>query len=651
MKTLWKSLFILALGAFAFSSCEDVPEPYPTPGQENGGTDTPTEPTGDGTLANPFNSIAANQYIENNLAEGETSTETIYIKGKVVSIKENFTTQYGNAAFYISEDGKNKNTFYVYRALYLGNVKYTSGDVLAAGDEVIVCGKVTNYNGTYETVQNGAYVYSINGKTADGEPTTPGEPAGEGTQASPYNVAAALNIIKALDASAQTEPMYVKGKISSIKSVETAQYGNANYYISDDGTNSNELYIFQSFYLGNVKFTSADQIKVGDEVVIYGPFVNYMGNIPETAGKGASYIYSLNGKTADNGGAEDPTPGEGTYINETFSKLFGSFSVHTVQGIAWVLDTYGYAKATGYDNASKTTTPSASYLVSSPVDMSTSKEAIVSFDYILRYVTTSAGEAIDGIVNKVLVTDNYTNDPSTTNWTDITGELKEVRDWSSWQKFSVAVPANLIGKANITFALYYECGTSSGTWEVKNFTVKEGKNENEGDNDDNTGKDDNVGDPNSANGDFETWENGLPVNWKTKSTAGNATLSQSTDAHNGNYSVKVAGATQNKRLSYKELNLKPGEYTMTFYTKAAGSNAGSCRPGYAIVVDGKISSGNDYIYGDYVNDIKGDWTLVTHNFTIDNEGTYCVLIMNSKNKGDLLIDDFTLIMGDEIIIK
>ncbi|MDE7377664.1 MAG: hypothetical protein K2N13_01730 [Paraprevotella sp.] len=312
MKTLWKSLFILALGAFAFSSCEDVPEPYPTPGQGNGGTETPTEPIGDGTLANPFNCIAANQYIENNLAEGETSTEAIYIKGKVVSIKENFTTQYGNAAFYISEDGKNKNTFYVYRALYLGNVKYTSGDVLEAGDEVIVCGKVTNYNGTYETVQNGAYVYSINGKTADGEPTTPGEPTGEGTQASPYNVAAALNIIKALDASAQTEPMYVKGKISSIKSVETAQYGNANYYISDDGTNSNELYIFQSFYLGNVKFTSADQIKVGDEVVIYGPFVNYMGNTPETAGKGASYIYSLNGKTADNGGSEDPTPGEAT---------------------------------------------------------------------------------------------------------------------------------------------------------------------------------------------------------------------------------------------------------------------------------------------------------------------------------------------------
>ncbi len=521
MKTLWKSLFILALGAFAFSSCEDVPEPYPTPGQENGGTETPAEPTGDGTLDNPF------------------------------------------------------------------------------------------------------------------------------------NVVAALEKITVLDATTETEPMYVKGKICSIKTIETAQYGNANYYISDNGkdTKDTRLYIFQSYYLGNVKFTSEDQIKIGDEVVIYGRFVNYQGNTPETVGKGTSYIYSLNGKTDSSNTPEDPTPDKGSYINETFSKSFGSFSVHTVNGNAWVLDTYGYAKATGYDNASKTTTPSSSYLVSSPVDMSTSKEAIVNFDYILRYVTTSAGEAINGIVNKVLVTDNYTDNPSTTNWIDITGDLKEVKDWNSWQKFSVAVPTDLIGKPNVTFALYYACETSSGTWEVKNFTVKEGKNENEGDNNDNTGKDDNVGDPNSANGDFEAWENGLPVNWKTESTAGNATLSQSTDAHNGNYSVKVAGATQNKRLSYKELNLKPGEYTMTFYTKAAGTNAGSCRPGYAIVVDGKISGGNDYIYGDYVNDIKGDWTLVTHNFTIDKEGTYCVLIMNSKNKGDLLIDDFTLTMGDEIIIK
>lgn len=44
MKTIWKSLFILALGAFAFSSCEDVPEPYDLPNNgENGGNEQEVE--------------------------------------------------------------------------------------------------------------------------------------------------------------------------------------------------------------------------------------------------------------------------------------------------------------------------------------------------------------------------------------------------------------------------------------------------------------------------------------------------------------------------------------------------------------------------------------------------------------------------------
>src|SRR3712207_931783 len=80
------------------------------------------------------------------------------------------------------------------------------------------------------------------------------DPTGEGTQANPYNVSAAMQAISALDADAQTQPIYVKGKISKIVSVETEKYGNANYYISDDGsTNGKQLYIFQSYYLGNVK--------------------------------------------------------------------------------------------------------------------------------------------------------------------------------------------------------------------------------------------------------------------------------------------------------------------------------------------------------------------------------------------------------------
>lgn len=165
------------------------------------------------------------------------------------------------------------------------------------------------------------------------------------------------------------------------------------------------------------------------------------------------------------------------------------------------------------------------------------------------------------------------------------------------------------------------------------------------------GGDDNTGDVTATNGDFETWVDGMPNKWKTASTAGNATLSQSTDAHGGKYSVKVGGTTSvNKRIGYQETELKAGTYTMTFYAKAATATGASVRPGFVPVTDGKVGS---YVYGDYTNNISnGEWVLVTHTFEITADGTYCLVIMNSKNPGaDVLIDDFTLTMGSNVIIK
>lgn len=151
------------------------------------------------------------------------------------------------------------------------------------------------------------------------------------------------------------------------------------------------------------------------------------------------------------------------------------------------------------------------------------------------------------------------------------------------------------------------------------------------------------------NGDFESWTDGQPDNWKSACSASNATLSQSTDSHSGSYSVEVAGTTSaNKRLAYKEMTLSAGTYTMTFYAKAATSTGGSVRPGYAVVTDGKVQSGNDYKYGDYINDLTtSSWTEVSHTFTLDASTQVCLVIMNSKKVGaNVLIDDFTLTSSD-----
>ena len=119
---------------------------------------------GDGSLVNPFNAVAASAYAEY-IGRNSISND-VYIKGKVSSVEENYSTQYGNATFYISDDGSDSNKFYIYRALYLGNRKYTSGELLKEGDDVIIRGKVTNYKGnTPETVSGEACLYSLNGKT------------------------------------------------------------------------------------------------------------------------------------------------------------------------------------------------------------------------------------------------------------------------------------------------------------------------------------------------------------------------------------------------------------------------------------------------------------------------------------------------------
>ena len=151
------------------------------------------------------------------------------------------------------------------------------------------------------------------------------------------------------------------------------------------------------------------------------------------------------------------------------------------------------------------------------------------------------------------------------------------------------------------------------------------------------------------NGDFELWDGATPLYWKSKSTASSATLSQSTDARGGQYAVCVqANSASNKRLAYQETTLAAGTYTMSFYAKAATSAVSSVRPGYVpMKADGTADSSN-YKYGDYVNDIPSEWTLVTHTFTLDAETTLCLVIMNPKTSSshtasDVLIDDFTLV--------
>ena len=477
MKKYIFSVLMAAMAAFTFISCEDVPEPYTQPTKPDAGGTTEGEPKGTGTAADPFNSIAAINYC-NTLEAGVESDKEVYIKGKVVSIKEQFSTSYGNGSFYIADD-ESSEKFYIFRSLYLGNKKWTASDPeLKEGDEVVVCAKVMNYMGnTPETVANKTYLVSLNGKTADGSGSgdITGTAKGDGSAANPFNSVAAQKYTAALEPGVVSDKeFYIKGKVQSIKEQFSASYGNGSFYIADDA-NSTQFYIFRIYYFGGEKWKEGDMtLKEGDEIVVCAKLINYMGNTPETNQGGK--LISVNGKTSAGGGEVKPDPDP---------------------------------------------------------------------------------------------------KPDPTPGEVATGE----------------------------------------------------------------------------NGGFETWADGKPTNWKTASTAGNATLSQSEDAHSGKYSVKVGGsASANKRLGYKEITLKAGEYKVKFYAKAVTEKGASVRPGLVPVTDGKVGN---YIYGDYVNKLKNtEWKLVEQTLTISADGTYCFVIMNAqKPGGDVLIDDFTVTFGSTAIIK
>lgn len=296
MKRIFFSVIALAVGVLSFTSCDDVPEPYNKPNYDPADEPVVVDPTGSGTVEDPFNISAANNYIAN----GGDATADVYVMG-VISLINSVDTSYGNATYYISDDGKTTTQLEVYRGYYKNGEKFTAEDQIQVGDTVIVCGKLVNYNGTYEFTQGSKIVYQ-NGTWYASQIDT-GNAEGTGTEADPYNIAAVLQLYANNSYDSNTE-VYVKGTVSQIQSIDTGNYGNATYYLSDDGTTNNQYEIYRGYYLEGAKFTSEDQLKVGDVVVVRGKLTMY--NTTKEMAQGSA-IVSING----NGGGTT-TGGDGT---------------------------------------------------------------------------------------------------------------------------------------------------------------------------------------------------------------------------------------------------------------------------------------------------------------------------------------------------
>lgn len=240
-------------------------------------------PSGDGTEANPYNVVAA-------LDAAVAGATDVYVKGIVSKAPTSLNTKYNSLTYYISVDGKQEDELQVYSGKSFGGADFLAKEDIQLGDVVIVKGNLKMYKDAAEIDANNELVVLNAQTTMDGI----NDP---GSYRNPFNAEAAAAYIEG----GGKDNVFVKGVVSElVNGGFSTQYGNGSFFISDDGKKYGEptkdFEAYQVFYLGNQKWVDGDdQIAVGDKVVIYGPLTKYKTTY-ETQGKGAAYIFSLNGK-------------------------------------------------------------------------------------------------------------------------------------------------------------------------------------------------------------------------------------------------------------------------------------------------------------------------------------------------------------------
>ena len=319
-------MLVALMTAFTFTSCEDVPAPYDIPNGGNGGS---SEMAGNGTAENPYT-------VEDIKGSGATGSN-VYVKAYIVGFvpgkamdEAKFTAEgceaTSNVLIAASPDETSVDNVMPVQ-LPVGAVR----DAINLKDnpanlkqEVVLCGNIEAYFGktglkavVWAKLGDKEFGAKPGTETGGGSDIT-GTPKGTGTKDDPFNSVAANQMASKLASGAKTDKQYyIKGKVVSVKEAFSAQYGNASFYISDDGKAEGQFLVFRTLYLGNEKWTEdKPNVAVGDEVVVCGSLTNYMGNTPETV-QGETYLVSLK---SNGGGTETPdTPevGEGLTLDTT----------------------------------------------------------------------------------------------------------------------------------------------------------------------------------------------------------------------------------------------------------------------------------------------------------------------------------------------
>lgn len=348
----------LAIATFTFTACEDVPEPYPTP-TSNGGSGsselaglpftsanlntgwtlqevtTGAQPWSKGTSyaqATGYQAWDGGSTKSNKAVEGWLVSPAISTVGvENVKLSFNHTIRYSNNVsgweanhkVYASTsfDGSNASTatwkelsFKPVASPYTDWTLYSSGEIQLPAEFV---GQETVYIGFwFKAPANASTTWELQAfKIEEGIAQTTEEPTPQptedlGTADAPLTVAKALEIINGYDNAGESKTdAYVKGKIVSVASYNST-YKSITYYISDDGTATNQLQVYSGKGLNGADFSAKGDLSAGATVVVKGKLKKYVQGTNVTPEiNQSSQIISIEGNTPS-----EPTPQPATNL-------------------------------------------------------------------------------------------------------------------------------------------------------------------------------------------------------------------------------------------------------------------------------------------------------------------------------------------------
>ena len=174
---------------------------------------------------------------------------------------------------------------------------------------------------------------------------------------------------------------------------------------------------------------------------------------------------------------------EGVYLEKSFAKDLGDFkSFGTNDNIAWTID-YSSACITGYKDfdgdGTKSNEAGVTYLVSPEIDLTKANKAYIEMNHAMKYERADVNAN-----NTLLISKDYTDDPTKATWTPIAYPTTGLNDASTKEFVFVTsaanIPAEFIGQ-KVRIAFRHTCtDKQSSTWEIKTLSVKEGEVENGG---------------------------------------------------------------------------------------------------------------------------------------------------------------------------